>query len=141
MPQDDRSQNQQNQQLDPNQGYISSPTPEAPMVAPTNAEASKTQEGGYEQIKQIEQQAQKIEKREGQLERTPQKPTPQKPQAKTVEKKEPQVEKPKVFGYNPPPQLINNPSLVKKNVGKGNSHDSKTWLIMLLDRIFKQQNS
>lgn len=129
----------QNQQVQaPVGGGVS---PETGPVAPTQGEAQPKAESGYEQIKKIEQEAERAD----QMEKKPRrmKPSKQKPesQSQTGEKKEtPQAIQPKYFGYKPPKDLISNPQKVKRQAGTGNKQDAKTWLLVFLDRVLKKES-
>ncbi|MBN1332106.1 hypothetical protein JW978_04525 [Candidatus Dojkabacteria bacterium] len=138
-PQTDPSQvDQQEQAVQPQTGGGS---PEAaPVQQQTEMQPQQT-ESGYEKIKQIEKAAEQDTNRE-QTPKPQQTPAPakQEPPQKKPAKTGDQAAKPKYFGYQPPPSISNNAGYVKKNAGKGNVKDSKTWLLLFLDRLLKKES-
>lgn len=139
---DDQNNKSQDYQQDDQQISTGGFTPEVASSPSTSAESSSEGESGYEQIKKIEQQAELQEQKEKfqrQAEQQKQKSAQQSKQKR--EKKEvPDSVKPKYFGYNPPPQLMNDPEMIKKQAGKGDKKESKTWLLMFLDRVLKKES-
>lgn len=125
-------------------GMISVGSPEAPMVADVS-ESVKPTEYGYEVLKKLESgQEAALEAAEKKEDKRPDDPAQQQQVIRKEEKKEslpasPQT--PKYFGYNIPPQIANNFSLIKKNKGKGDPNASKTWVYVLLDRLLKMRES
>lgn len=110
------------------------------ISTPAPQESQGSPETGYEQIKQIEQQA------ENGAESAPEMPLPQektKPEttSETREKKEvPSGVKSKYFGYHPPKNIAQDANYIKSNSGRGAKNESKTWLLMFLDRILKKES-
>jgi hypothetical protein len=106
-----------------------------------SAEVQSSLESGYEQIKAIEKavekQAEKAEK--------PQHIETQQKQQKNEDKREkkevPVTVKPKFFGYKPSKKIANDPNYIKSHAGRGDKQDSKTWLLVFLDRLLKKESS
>jgi len=107
----------------------------------SNAESQPNLESGYEQIKAIEKavekQAEKAEK--------PQHVETQQKQQKNEDKREkkevPVTVKPKFFGYKPSKKIANDPNYIKSHAGRGDKQDSKTWLLVFLDRLLKKESA
>ena len=115
-------------------------SPEAPVMAPVE-QAPQKAESGYEKILEIEQQVESIEKREKQKQPLFRPKKKSKSVKESAEKKEiPPALQPKFFGYKPSKKLAGNPQMVKRQAGRGNSSDSKTWLLIFLDRLLKKEN-
>lgn len=109
------------------------------VAAPVKTETQPAEESGYEQIKRIEKQANE----EAQEQRPPQQPPslPKSDPFKEKKEQSPQQTKPKYFGYTAPLQITNNPGYIEQRAGKGNKKDSKTWLLIFLDRLLKKQKT
>ncbi len=114
-----------------------------PETAPANTGAVEQQavpEYGYDRIKQIENDAKKaelaIERKDNMQVQVPQQPaTPQQP----LIPKPAAPQGPKFFGYKVSSALANNFRYIASQKGKGDTESSKTWIVMLLDRLLKKQ--
>lgn len=122
-------------------------SPESTPIPVQVSETAPKQETGYEEIKRIEKEAESDQAIEAANKRVKQKQNVDSPENSQVqpdqtrEKKEvPQGFKPKVFGYKTTPQ-VSDPDYIKKNAGKGNQKDAKTWLLIFLDRLLKKETA
>lgn len=127
------------------QQMISVGGPEAPASMPVAEAAPKPNvEFGYEAIKKIEQGAENLKQIEHKEQLAKSQP-PQVPQNQ-VQAAKPVVNQPvvapnavKISGYKVAPQVASNLSYVSSQKGKGDPKQSRTWVVMLLDRLLKRQ--
>ncbi len=115
-----------------------------PASSETAPEQTSTVESGYERIKQIEKSAETREKKEviHKLRKPVDDKKKQAKKVKKISKKYPSpLEKIKYFGYRPAREYLHNVDRIKKQVGKGDPGDTKTWLLVFLDRILRKEST
>lgn len=112
-------------------------SPEVVSAPSQQVESQPQEESGYEQIRRIEKQA---EDESGAEQQPVVKPTQPKQinEVKQAAKEAPQKEQPKYFGYTAPKRITSDKDYIESNVGKGDKKDSKTWLLVFLDRLLKK---
>lgn len=54
---------------------------------------------------------------------------------------QPQANIPKYFGYTIPPVIAANFNFIRANKGKGDPSSSRTWMLVLLDRMLKMRST
>jgi len=99
-------------------------------------------EYGYEQLKQLEKSAEnELEAAERKEPNKLDDSSQQQIQAQIKKKQKPQpkedTQQLPYFGYKIPPSIANDFKLIRKLKGRGDTSFSKTWILMLLDRLLK----
>ncbi len=115
-------------------------SPEVVSSDTATSEQTPNEESGYEQIKKIEQAAEKTEKQQAHQSERKSEETAKEDASRREKKEVPTGVKTKYFGYNPPPSIANNTDYIQKNAGKGNKAEAKTWLLVFLDRLLKKES-